>query len=63
MPEETVDWGTFTSKFKSTRCRVEGDKLVCEGTLDDKPAVCEVTQRDGKPVVSCRKFVESASPV
>lgn len=63
MSEQPVDWGTFTKRFKSTRCRIEGDKLICEGVLDEKPAVCEVTQKDGKSVVSCRKFVDGESPV
>jgi len=59
---EEVDWDTFTKKFKSTRCRVEGDKLICEGVLDDKPAVCEVSQKDGKAEISCRKY-DVSSPV
>lgn len=63
MPEQEVDWGTFTRNFKPAQCRVEGEKLVCEGTLDDTPAVCEVTQVDGKHQVSCRKYVENAVPV
>jgi hypothetical protein len=59
---ETVDWDTFIQKFKSTKCRVEGTKLICEGVLDDKPAICEVTQKDGKAEISCRRL-EVASPV
>lgn len=63
MAEQPVDWGTFTKRFQSGKCRVEGDKLICEGTLDGKAAVCEVTQKNGKSEISCRKYVDSESPV
>jgi hypothetical protein len=57
---EKVDWDTFIQKFKTGKCRVEGDKLVCEGLLDnDKPVICEVTQKEGKPEISCRYDVSS----
>jgi len=58
---EIVDWDTFIQKFKSEKCRVEGNKLICEGFLDDKPAVCEVTQKDGKAEILCKRL-EVSSP-
>jgi len=62
MSEEHVDWDTFITKFKSTKCRVEGDKLICEGFIEEKPAVCEISQKEGKPEISCRKY-DVSSPV
>ncbi|MCS7124548.1 MAG: hypothetical protein NZ932_03935 [Candidatus Bathyarchaeota archaeon] len=57
-----MEWDVFIQKFKSARCRVENGKLICEGFLDEKPAVCEVMQKDGKTEVVCRKL-EISSPV
>jgi len=49
-----VEWGVFISKFKPAQCRVVEGKLVCEGTLDDKMAVCEISEKNGKHQVSCK---------
>jgi hypothetical protein len=53
---EEVEWNEFISKFKPVQCKVvEGKKLVCEGVLDDKNAVCEITEKDGKHQVTCTR--------
>jgi len=53
---EEVDWETFIRGFKPRTCRVVDGKLVCEGTMDDEVAVCEITKENGKQKVSCVKM-------
>jgi len=50
---EEVNWSEFIGKFKPVQCRVVDGKLVCEGMLDDKKAVCEITE--DKHQVKCIK--------
>jgi len=52
---EEVEWSEFIGKFKPVQCKVVEGKLVCEGLLDDKKVVCEITEKDGKRIVSCVK--------
>jgi len=52
---EEIEWNQFISKFKPTQCKVVEGKLVCEGLLNDEKAVCEITEKDGKRIVSCIK--------
>ncbi|HDO42008.1 MAG TPA: hypothetical protein ENH03_03810 [Candidatus Bathyarchaeota archaeon] len=56
---EEIDFQSFTARFKTVKCRIENGKLVCEGFLDDKPAVCEIVEENGKQKVKCKLNVES----
>ena len=58
-----LEWAEFVEKLRNPTCRVEDGKIVCEGIIDDKPAVCEVSAKDGKPQVTCKKFIGEQQPV
>lgn len=65
LEEEEVEWESFIEGFKPTECHVvEVDgKLVCEGKLNGEKAVCDITEVNGKPHVSCRKILSEATSV
>lgn len=46
----------FPQNFRSTGCHRENDgKIICDGIIDNQPAVCEITpMKDGAPQITCK---------
>lgn len=55
MGDKSMSWDEFKTKSTGAQCHKEGEKVVCEATIDGKPVICDVN-RDGNggPTVSCK---------